>query len=135
MKPLLVLSILPLAACMESGSSKNTPLTEDAHFVALTGTYATPEACLAKEANPFVCEVSLSLCKSGRIGLRRGDIVTDGTYTMIDDGIAHAALHDSSTFEFDVQLVMEVGSNQRWIVDTAERWKTLQFDNIDCSLP
>lgn len=132
----LLLFLLPLAACMTAGSSPNqNVLDEDAHFVALIGTYATPEACLAKEANPFVCEFSLSLCKNGRAGLRQGDIILDGTYTMSGNGIAHASFRDGSKFEFDTLAVKEVDAGGRWIVDDAERYKTLQFDNIDCSRP
>jgi hypothetical protein len=132
----LGLLLLALAACMDSGSSggPGNVLDADAHFVGLVGTHATPEDCLAKEPNPFVCEYSLSLCANGRAGLRRGDLVSEGTYTL-NGVVANATFTDNTRMSFDVQAAHEIGSPQKWIVDRQERWNTLAFDNIDCGSP
>jgi hypothetical protein len=142
MKTLASVILVLLAACTE-GSGKPDPTTAldyDAHFVALIGSYATPEDCLANEQQPFVCTFSISFCKNGRVGYRQGDIVYDGTYDL-DGNIAHATFTGPGTFtiddiDFDVVTPAQVGAPQaKWIVDTQGRWNTLQFDNIDCRTP
>ncbi len=128
-----------LPACTE-GSSPTTPdpstaLPEDAHFVAIIAPYTSPEDCLANAEQPFSCEFSLSLCKSGRAGERVGDLIAEGAYDMVGS-VAHIDFTDGSSLQFDVDAVAEIGApNAQWIVDTEHRWETLQFDNIDCSRP
>jgi hypothetical protein len=130
--------VVSLAGCLESGSSNTTPdpstaLPSDAHFVILISPYASPEECLANE-QPFTCQYSLSLCKSGRAGERRGDLVSEGAYDMVDS-VAHVSFTDRTSREFDVEAVVDLGApNVHWIVDTERRWDTLQFDNISCEL-
>ena len=141
MKTLVCLAAtLSLGACMESGASKTTPdpataLPADAHFVQIIAPYTSPEECLAKAEQPFSCRFSLSLCKNGRAGELFGDILKEGAYDVVDT-VAHISFTGGESLEFDVAAVAEIGSpNVHWIVDTANRWQTLQFDNIDCSQP
>ena len=134
-----VIAVL-LAGCLDSGGGTGEPATAldyDAHFVALIGTHPTPEDCLATEEMPFVCRFSISLCKNGRAGYLRGDIVSSGTYNL-EGNIAHITFTSDGSpidekMDFDVVAPAEIGAPQaKWIVDTEGRWNTLQFDNISC---
>jgi len=123
-----------LAACTESATTPDpsTALPADAHFVARTPD-GSPEKCIANSEQPYGCILSLSLCKSGRAGLRIGDIVAAGAYDMVGS-VAHASFTDGSSLAFDVEALVDLDApDYPWIVDTEGRWQTLQFDNIDCS--
>jgi hypothetical protein len=131
----LALSIGMTACSMDGAEPELVPLAEDAHFVALVAPYASPEACLASAEQPFSCQFSLSLCKSGRAGMRRGDLVSTGVYGMTG-AIATATFDDGSDFALDTVALVEVDMpDAHWIVDTLGRYRTLQFDNIDCARP
>jgi hypothetical protein len=125
-----VLFVGSLAACADPYPT--TPLSQDAHYVALVSPYASPEECLAKASQPMECAISLSLCKNGRAGERFGDTVSEGVYDM-GNSVATVNFTDGRTLIFDVAAVADVeDTSTHWIVDTQDRWNTLQFDNIDC---
>lgn len=144
MKTLVSLvAALSLAACMDSQPGGGTPprdpptaLSSDAHFVVVVPPYTSPEDCLANEKQQiFICTSSISFCKNGRAGQRLGDLDDEGTYTMVGS-VAHASFVDGQSLAFDVDAVVDLDApGEHWIVDTQERWNTLQFDNIDCDQP
>ena len=131
-KPAL-LTVLLASACLDAPAPDATmALATDTHFVGLFPPYTTPEDCLAHEQQPFSCLYSLSLCKNGHAGERRGDLLYDGGYHMVGS-VAHIVYKNDPPREFDLEALVFVDSpNQPWIVDTQDRWNTLQFDNVSC---
>jgi hypothetical protein len=140
MKRACLFAALALGACVEGPDAgvdipAGSALPSDAHYVMIPAGYASPEECLANAEQPFSCRYSISLCRDGRAGQLVGDIVLEGKYVM-DGPLAHAKYESGETLDFDVQAVAEVGvPSAHWIVDTENRWDTLQFDNINCDYP
>jgi hypothetical protein len=121
-----------LVACVDDAETGSHTLPADGHYVIVPNGYASPEECLANAQQPFACQYSLSLCANGRAGERIGDLVDQGTYNL-HGSVAHVDFDSGETMQFDVQAVVDLDSpNVQWIIDTEQRWNTLQFDNIDC---
>jgi hypothetical protein len=135
MKASAVAVLAALAGCIDAPPPDSHPLPMDVHYIVLPAGYSSPEQCIANDAQPFSCINSLSLCKNGRAGLRRGDVLEQGTY-QLEGSVAHITFESERTMDFDVDSVTEPDSpSVGWTVDTQDRWETLQFDNIDCSQP
>jgi hypothetical protein len=129
----VVAALLVTTACTSTAT-----LSSDEHYVGFEASYSSPEDCLAQNADfGYPCLHSISLCKSGRFGMRSGDIVSEGTYDL-NRSVAEITLDDGAAISFDLETSMLVGSPDSaytWVPDTEGRWDTLQFDNIDCSQP
>jgi hypothetical protein len=124
---------LVLLGCA-ADSDPPTPLSYDGYFIAVFAPHASPEACIADSIDPRGCRFAITLCKDGRAAQRVADIVSTGTYDMID-GIAHATFTDGTALEFDVAARKKASDapGTSWIVDVNNLHETPQFDTIACS--
>lgn len=130
---LLITALAALAACTSDLSERvGVHLPSDGHFIVIPPGYTSPWACLASEPNPYICEESLSLCKNGRAGHRRGDIVSEGTYEMAGPIATITYVDRSPLMAFDVAAVTSADDPVHWTVDTDQDYQQLQFDNIGC---
>jgi len=122
-----------LAACTSDLSEPaGVHLPSDGHFIMIPQGYTSPWACLAAEPNPYICQESLSLCRNGRAGYRRGDLVSEGTYEMAGPIATITCVDGSPLMAFDVAAVTSVDDPVHWTVDTDHDYMELQFDNIGC---
>jgi hypothetical protein len=127
----ILLAALSLAACT---AETEIALPYDAYFLAVSAPYASPDDCIANSPEPRGCRFAITLCADGRAAQRIADIISTGTYEVIDS-VAHASFADGTSLEFDVATRSLAGDspNTTWIVDTSNLRETLQFDTIDCS--
>jgi hypothetical protein len=126
--------VAALAGCVETDATTKVgrSLPTDVHYVVLPAGYSSPEECIETAEQPFSCIYSMSLCKGGKAGLRSGDILEEGRYELVES-TAGITFDDGRTMDFDVDTVTEPDSpGLNWVVDTQDRWETLQFDNISC---
>ena len=125
-----------LVACATDDHSLPTPfaLPEDAYFIGVFVPYKSPQHCIESSPDPRGCRFAITLCRDGRAAQRMADIVSEGTYDMID-GIAHARFTEGTSLEFDVALRKRAGDapNTSWIFDVDNLHESLLFDTIDCS--
>jgi hypothetical protein len=124
---------LSFTACAtDSDSNEERKLSKDAHFIEVFPGYTSPEDCMARSPDPRGCRFTISLCHSGRAAQRIADIISSGTYVMID-GVAHVTFDDGRTLDFEVATRMDLADpNATWIRDVNNLHETQDFDTISC---
>lgn len=128
-----------LAGCAADTGAPSHPntgeehLPADGHYILVGETYTSVEDCLARNENPWVCSFTMTLCSTGEAGIRRGDVI-DGGFYMLEGTLAHVELESSpaTSFDFDTSTLILIDDHEQWQLDTEERWKTQEFDNISC---
>lgn len=108
-------------------------LPMDGHYILVGDMYTSVEDCLAKNENPWACSFTMTLCSTGKAGIRRGDVIYGGFY-MLEGTLAHVELESSpaTSFDFDTSTLILTDDHEQWQIDAEERWKTQEFDNISC---
>jgi hypothetical protein len=86
---------------------KTTLVSSDTYFVQVPTAYASVDECLANAPDPRTCQFAIALCKNGRAGLRTGDGVEDGTYSMT--GRVANAWFDPQSFNLNVDTGISDG--------------------------
>jgi hypothetical protein len=90
--------------------------------------------------NPIMCHLELAFCANGKAGFSNYDEPEQGTYYLEGPAVdASVKSSPNSSASVAIELDSESGAatgagTTTYILDTAERWNTLDFDpGIVCS--
>jgi len=136
----MVKHLLPLlfaVGCAETPRHEPTPtsgptLAQDTFYTGVSPEYATPEDCVAQSPMPIDCHLEIALCAGGVAGFSNFDLPQQGMY-YLDGSTAIIAVNNETENEV-IQLDTQTGAasadaqTETYIVDTVDRWQTLQFD-------
>jgi hypothetical protein len=124
---------LSFTACAtDADSNEERKLSKDAHFIEVFPGYTSPQDCLDRSPDPRGCRFTITLCHDGRAAQRIADIISEGSYVMMDS-VAHVTLHDGRTLDFDVATRTDLGDpNATWIRDASNLHDNPEFDTISC---
>ncbi|MFT3697436.1 MAG: hypothetical protein QM831_30115 [Kofleriaceae bacterium] len=130
------LLMLALVGCMDAHQQNDDQapypaVPEDTHYIYLFG-YATIDDCLAQTENPWACARTLTLCTTGQAGIRLGDVIQQGDYTLIgSQATIEWQPNPTTTYGFDVNTLTD-SDHEQWSIDYDQRYMSMEFDNISC---
>ncbi len=124
-------AIQPTSTSGQTTTPQGTTFATDTFYTGIVPPYATPEACEASNPMPIECHLELGFCAGGKAGFSNYDLPQQGDYHL--EGSLIVANIGGNMIQLDTGTGAATNAFvDTYILDTAERWQTLQFDVITC---
>jgi hypothetical protein len=106
----------------------------DTYYTGILQPYTSPEACQAANPSSVVCHLELGFCAGGVAAFSNFDLPEAGSY-FLNGTLVIATFPSDSADEPALEITLDTTTGaatnaqaDTYILDTAGRWGTLQFD-------